>query len=928
MKFILFNLFLTLLSIEEIGAQAPQFEWAKSAPFYFTGWYDYPLVKADNFGNFYLFDGYDDSIVVAGITLTGPGLMVAKFSGDGTFKWVRSISGTPIYQDEFDVDQFSNVYISSGFNNDMIFGNITLHNQGTYPNSPSTFIAKYDSSGNFQWVKEVHTLGGDGVYPGDIDFDAWGNIYLCGTEYANDPIEFDNILIDSSCNELSYIVKYNSQGEAQWATPICAWTTAWGAGLAVSSDGESYFSNGTVTKLNPEGSLDWKFDQTNIDGGSLIAVNGNGQTYSGGYGDGYQVIIGSDTLEKNGADFVPYLAKLDENGNFDWAKSFVPCTACGQNIMLAFDLNNRNNIVSTGYCWNCHYDTFYVEGLFFVCEVDSAGKVKWVKGAEYDHGIGTGLSSSPRGDTFVSGYYADSIKLDSIILYSSAPWYDYFFGKLRSTCPVLIDPITVSPVCSGSSFTLNYEVNTAFNPGNIFTAELSNLNGSFNSPVVIGTITSDSSGSISVTIPFSIPSGLDYRIRIVSSSPYTTDCNNGINIPINTILTSGPATICKGDSVTIGAANADSYQWSPATGLSSTTGASVLAFPETTTVYSVTATSACGIFMDSIKVQVRIKPEITISSNGITEFCAGDTVVLYAINNDSSGRLEWYRNDDFVSDDATFTATKGGDYYCVIYDYCGVDTSNIIHLNKQSTFSAFITLIGNNTICQGNPAELITNSGSGFHHKWLKNDSIIPGAHNYNYFATEDGSYSCIVWNICKTDTTVIVEITTDTFYATLVPFDTILCMSGSAFELINGDPPGGSYSGDGVIGDFFYPGIAGAGAHAITYSYTDTFGCLSTSTQNLDVEVCTNASAPVPFSFTISPNPFTVEFIIRTSIPIAKGNLEIFNVLGEKILEQSISNKSSLSIHAEKFFPSVYFLMVRADGNTFSGKIIKMNGK
>lgn len=58
---------------------------------------------------------------------------------------------------------------------------------------------------------------------------------------------------------------------------------------------------------------------------------------------------------------------------------------------------------------------------------------------------------------------------------------------------------------------------------------------------------------------------------------------------------------------------------------------------------------------------------------------------------------------------------------------------------------------------------------------------------------------------------------------ATITPVDT-LCVLGNPVTLVAKDP-GGTWSGDGVINDKFYPGVAGAGNHIVSYEITDING-------------------------------------------------------------------------------------------------------
>lgn len=75
-------------------------------------------------------------------------------------------------------------------------------------------------------------------------------------------------------------------------------------------------------------------------------------------------------------------------------------------------------------------------------------------------------------------------------------------------------------------------------------------------------------------------------------------------------------------------------------------------------------------------------------------------------------------------------------------------------------------------------------------------------------------------------------------------------CLGGSSFGL-SGTPSGGTFSGNGVLGSQFVPGIAGIGQHLVTYSYTTLNGCVGTSSQAIQVysqpSVSISASSPSP---------------------------------------------------------------------------------
>jgi hypothetical protein len=157
------------------------------------------------------------------------------------------------------------------------------------------------------------------------------------------------------------------------------------------------------------------------------------------------------------------------------------------------------------------------------------------------------------------------------------------FGPGISTTTVSCTPpansiatgtVSGSPFCAGAAVSVPFTATGTFNPGNVFTAQLSNASGSFASPTNIGTLTSTSSGTISATIPGATPTGSGYRIRVVSNNPATTGTDNGSNLTINATatpsvsigITSGTNPACGGSSVTFTATPTNggaspTYQW-------------------------------------------------------------------------------------------------------------------------------------------------------------------------------------------------------------------------------------------------------------------------------------------------------------------------------------------------------------------------------
>ena len=116
-----------------------------------------------------------------------------------------------------------------------------------------------------------------------------------------------------------------------------------------------------------------------------------------------------------------------------------------------------------------------------------------------------------------------------------------------------------------------------------------------------------------------------------------TDSNGCQNTQTVTVMVNNPTLnitavspiLCSGASTVITASGADSYSWSPATGLSGTTGNSVMASPSETTTYTITATDGNGcVAINSITIVVKDAPVVTAS--GPLTFCPGESVSLSA----------------------------------------------------------------------------------------------------------------------------------------------------------------------------------------------------------------------------------------------------------------------------------------------------------
>ncbi len=113
----------------------------------------------------------------------------------------------------------------------------------------------------------------------------------------------------------------------------------------------------------------------------------------------------------------------------------------------------------------------------------------------------------------------------------------------------------------------------------------------------------------------------------------------------NYSLASNADTICEGESVTLSVSGATSINWG--NGISTSNPIQIVN-PSTTTTYTLSAVTNCGLINDSIEIVVIPKPIATIS--GFSEICDGSSIDLVG-----SGGIYYTWNNVYSNSDSTFS---------------------------------------------------------------------------------------------------------------------------------------------------------------------------------------------------------------------------------------------------------------------------------
>jgi gliding motility-associated-like protein len=223
-------------------------------------------------------------------------------------------------------------------------------------------------------------------------------------------------------------------------------------------------------------------------------------------------------------------------------------------------------------------------------------------------------------------------------------------GTSLQVCPNATTTYTSEAVyttCTGSTVTATDQVTVNYN-GNFAI----NVNPTSASLCPGDNVTLTASAPPNVTFTWTPAAGLNTTSGpTVTATPAVTttytvtgvdNTNCSMSIPITLTVSPFPAititppnaVICGGSSVTLTAHGADTYVWSPATGLSSTTDSVVIANPSGTTTYFVTGSIGSCTAQGSVTVSMSPTLNIGISPpNPI--ICAGDSVGLTASGADN-----------------------------------------------------------------------------------------------------------------------------------------------------------------------------------------------------------------------------------------------------------------------------------------------------
>lgn len=314
---------------------------------------------------------------------------IAKFTPSGTLEWWHQIGGNNGSScsegvTSAAIDNSGFIYFSGKVCGQANFGSFTLNN--------SSFIAKYENTGNCVWAQEI-SANNDFILHG-ITFDINGYLYACGVNTTSATI--GGITIPPG----GFLAKFDLNGNCLWAKKRISTTTVFSQLFCAASPASIKYSNNLITISGFMGADTVTFDNTTV--------------YS-----------------KFGYD---YVAAFDTSGSLKWIKTFAGPQANWINLEHASD--DEGNVFLTGnFIGNGYFETDTLTGTnaqAFVLKLDTTGNEQWVRSIKSSSGArGIVISGNADGNIYITGNFSGNAWFGNYNLVSATS-NDMFVTRFNS----------------------------------------------------------------------------------------------------------------------------------------------------------------------------------------------------------------------------------------------------------------------------------------------------------------------------------------------------------------------------------------------------------------------------------------------------------------------------------------------------------------
>jgi hypothetical protein len=500
------------------------------------------------------------------------------------------------------VDSAGNVYTTGYFQNTADFDPGTGTFNLTSAGSGDSFISKLDAAGNFVWAKQFGGSSHDISH--DMNVDSVGNVYTVGS--FEGAVDFDPGIGSTNLNAVglgdSFISKLDAAGNFVWAKQFGGSSHDYAVTITTDSAGNVYTignfqstidfdpSSSTfnltsagrgdvfISKLDAVGNFVWakQFGDSNFDDGYSINVDSMGNVYTTGYFSGtadFNPGSGNELLTSAGSNDI-FIAKLDADGNFVWAKR------------VGGSSDDVGNEVSVDGAGNLYFAGRFQDTVdfdpgagtsnlmsaggsdIFMAKLDADGNFIWAKrtGSVYDDSAHD-LALDTAGNLYTVGYFQDIVDFDpgaGTTNLTSAGNRDSFITKFS---PLTVSLAAIDTVAAETTPSTNfglYQITRNSNSG-VLAVKLVIDAGStasaadYNLSVNVGSVSIIGS-TVTITIPDGVASvnlmlTLNDDLQAEGAESLKLNLASDSAYKINTTANTGTVTIQANDTVVTNTSN-------------------------------------------------------------------------------------------------------------------------------------------------------------------------------------------------------------------------------------------------------------------------------------------------------------------------------------------------------------------------------------
>jgi hypothetical protein len=392
------------------------------------------------------------------------------------------------------------------------------------------------------------------------------------------------------------------------------------------------------------------------------------------------------------------------------------------------------------------------------------------------------------------------------------------------------------------------------------TTPVYSLTATYNSADIVGTESSISAGQYDGSLPwvrFGAANTVSDFITAGGLTDATSDFTGLSSSAPSVNVLPLTSTVCSGEPTGLTASGSGdaplTYTWAPSTGLSATTGASVVASPTTgtvaaTVVYTVTITDGNG-FTSTATSAVSVNPSPIATATVVpSAVCEGGTIVLNSGVVGGSGvytDFEWTGPSGFTASTQNTSRTNVTGAHAGVYSFTATDASGCVSapgttaIVTVNTNPAITATVSPTTVCGEGGTLTLTSTptgGSGVYSAfaWTGPSSFTATTQNpsrTSITTAHSGVYSVVVTDDNGCSSAVGVTTTTNIYVAPVITIPNPIC-AGSLFTF-SATPSGGTWTSNNNAAVTITMGtgaVTSSGVGNATIEYTDLNGCITSS--------------------------------------------------------------------------------------------------